>query len=60
MTPEILDLLFPNELPTIKEIEKLYSIGKNGGEIRGKQLGKILLEMCEKEFDLTGASIYRK
>ncbi len=24
MTPEILDLLFPNELPTIKEIEKKY------------------------------------
>ncbi|MBQ0009153.1 MAG: hypothetical protein KBS97_02650 [Firmicutes bacterium] len=45
---------------TIKEIEKLYSVGKNGGDIRGKQLGKILLEMCEKEFDLTGASIYRK
>mgnify|MGYP003297224006 CR=1 FL=1 len=45
---------------TVKEIEKLYSIGKNGGEIRGKQLGKILLEMVEKEFDLTGASIYKK
>ena len=45
---------------TIKEIEKLYSVGKNGGEIRGKQLGKILLEMCEKEFDLTGASIYKR
>ena len=45
---------------TIAEVQKLYSIGKNGGEIRGKQLGKILLEMCEKEFDLTGASIYRK
>lgn len=45
---------------TIKEIQELYSIGKNGGPIRGKQLGKILLEMCEKEFDLTGASIYKK
>lgn len=45
---------------TIKEVQRLYSIGKNSGEIRGKQLGKILLEMCEKEFDLTGASIYRK
>lgn len=45
---------------TINEVQRLYSIGKNGGEIRGKQLGKILLEMCEKEFDLTGASIYRK
>lgn len=45
---------------TIKEVQELYSIGKNGGSIRGKQLGKILLEMCEKEFDLTGASIYKK
>lgn len=45
---------------TINEVQRLYSIGKNGGEIRGKQLGKILIEMCEKEFDLTGASIYRK
>lgn len=45
---------------TINEVQKLYSVGKTGGEIRGKQLGKILLEMCEKEFDLTGASIYRK
>lgn len=45
---------------TIKEIERLYSVGKNGGEIRGKQLGKIILEMAEKEFDLTGASIYKK
>lgn len=45
---------------TINEIQRLYSVGKNGGEIRGKQLGKILLEMCEKEFDLTGASIYKK
>lgn len=45
---------------TIKEIQKLYSVGKNGGEIRGKQLGNLLLDMCQKEFDLTGASIYRK
>lgn len=45
---------------SIKEIIKLYSVGKNGGEIRGKQLGNLLLDMCEKEFDLTGASIYRK
>ena len=45
---------------TINEIQRLYSVGKNGGEIRGKQLGKILLEMCEKEFDLTGAAIYKK
>lgn len=45
---------------TINEIQKLYSIGKNSGEIRGKQLGNLLREMCEKEFDLTGASIYKK
>lgn len=45
---------------TIKEVAKLYSVGKNGGEIRGKQLGNLLTDMCEKEFDLTGASIYRK
>lgn len=45
---------------TINEVQRLYSVGKTGGDIRGKQLGKILLEMCEKEFDLTGASIYRK
>ena len=45
---------------TINEIQKLYSIGKNGGEIRGKQLGNLLNDMCVKEFDLTGASIYRK
>ena len=45
---------------TINEIQRLYSVGKNGGDIRGKQLGKILREMCVKEFDLTGASIYKK
>ena len=45
---------------TIKEIQQMYSLGKNGGEIRGKQLAKILSEMCEKEFDLTGAAIYKK
>ena len=45
---------------TINEIQQLYSIGKNGGAIRGKQLGNLLTDMCEKEFDLTGASIYRK
>ena len=45
---------------TIKEIQQLYSVGKNGGAIRGKQLGTLLTEMCEKEYDLTGASIYRK
>lgn len=45
---------------TIQEIQQLYSIGRNGGAIRGKQLGNLLKDMCEKEFDLTGASIYRK
>ena len=45
---------------TIDEIQQLYSIGRNGGAIRGKQLGNLLTEMCDKEFDLTGASIYRK
>ena len=45
---------------TIAEIQSLYSIGRNGGSIRGKQLGNLLKDMCEKEFDLTGASIYRK
>ena len=45
---------------TISEIQSLYSIGRNGGAIRGKQLGNLLKDMCEKEYDLTGASIYRK
>ena len=45
---------------TIDEIQQLYSVGRNGGAIRGKQLGNLLTEMCEKEYDLTGASIYRK
>ena len=44
---------------TIGEIQEMYSIGKNGGHIRGKQLGNILTSMC-KEFDLTGVSIYKK
>lgn len=44
----------------IDEIQQLYSVGKNSGEIRGKQLGNILREMCESEFDITGTSIYRK
>ena len=45
---------------TINEIQKLYSVGKNGGEIRGKQLGNLLREMCGEEFDLTGVAIYKK
>ena len=45
---------------TIQEVQQLYSVGRNGGAIRGKQLGSLLSDMCVKEFDLTGASIYRK
>ena len=45
---------------TIDEIQQLYSLGRNGGAIRGKQLGNLLNDMCIKEFDLTGASIYKK
>lgn len=45
---------------SIKEIQQLYSVGKTGGEIRAKQLANILEEMCSKEYDFTGASIYRK
>ena len=45
---------------TIQEIQQLYSIGRNGGAIRGKQLGNLLKDMCEREYDLTGASIYKK
>lgn len=51
--------IFTSEF-TIDEIQKMYSLGKNGGEIRGKQLGNILKETCESEFDLTGASVYKK
>ena len=51
--------IFTSEF-TIEEIQKMYSVGKNGGEIRGKQLGNILRESCESEFDLTGVSVYKK
>ena len=51
--------LFSSEF-TIDEIQQLYSNGRNGGAIRGKQLGNLLNDMCIKEYDLTGASIYRK
>ncbi|MCR5333163.1 MAG: hypothetical protein K6E11_04025 [Bacilli bacterium] len=44
---------------TIDEIQKMYAIGKSGGSIRARQLGDILRSMA-KEYDLTGASIYRK
>lgn len=45
---------------SIKEIQQLYSVGKTGGDIRARQLANLLEEMCGEEFDLTGASIYRK
>lgn len=45
---------------SIKEIQQLYSVGKTGGDIRARQLTNLLEEMCGEEFDLTGASIYRK
>jgi len=45
---------------SLDEIQQLYSVGKNSGEIRGKQLANILREMCEEEYDVTGTSVYRK
>lgn len=45
---------------SIGEICELYKVGKSGGEIRARQLANMLEEMCGQEFDLTGASIYRK
>ena len=45
---------------SINEIQQLYSIGKSGGDIRARQLANVLEEMCGEEFDLTGASIYKK
>lgn len=45
---------------TISEIQKMYSIGAASGEIRGKQLARLLKEMCIKEFDISGVSLYRK
>ena len=45
---------------TIEEIQKMYSIGANSGEIRGKQLMRLLKDMCVKEYDLSGVSLYRK
>jgi hypothetical protein len=44
---------------SINEIQEMYSIGKNGGYLRGKQLGSLLTSMC-KDFDLTGVSVYKK
>lgn len=51
--------MFSSEF-TIQEIQQLYTLRGNGGSIRGKQLGSLLTDMSEKEYDLTGASIYRK
>lgn len=45
---------------TFEEIQKMYSIGVNSGEIRGKQLMRLLKDMCGKEYDLSGVSLYRK
>ena len=45
---------------SMEEIKKMYSMGLNSGEIRGKQLGRLLKDMCEKEYDLSGVSLYRK
>lgn len=44
---------------SISEIQQMYSIGRGGGAIRGRQLGEVLTSMC-KEFDLTGVSLYKK
>lgn len=45
---------------SIGEIQELYSVGKVGGEIRAKQLGNILKEMCGKEIDFTGVAHHKK
>lgn len=45
---------------SISEIQELYKVGKAGADIRARQLVKLLKEMCKEEYDLTGASIYRK
>lgn len=41
------------------EIQEMYSIGKSGGNIRGKQLAKILDNMS-KVFDITGIVTYKR
>ena len=51
-------LTFFSSMYSIKEIQELYSIGRSGGYLRGKQLGLLLSDMCGKEYDLTGVSIY--
>ena len=45
---------------SIQQVQQMYSLGKTGGFIRGKQLGSLLSDMCGKEYDITGVSIYRK
>jgi primosomal protein DnaI len=42
---------------TINEIGQLYETSK-AGSIRAKQLSRLLKEMCEEEFDLSGLSVY--
>lgn len=39
---------------SIAQIQQMYSVGKTGGFIRGKQLASLLKDMCEEEYDLTG------
>lgn len=63
----ILTKRFKQDLPTliaseftINEIQRLYGVGKNGGDIRAKQLGNILREMCDNEFNLTGVKFAKK
>ena len=42
---------------SINEIGQLYETSK-AGSIRAKQLSRLLKEMCEEEFDLSGLSVY--
>ncbi len=42
------------------DIKEMYTLGKNAGSIRAKQLINILVSACDKEIDMTGVSIYRK
>ena len=51
-------LTFFSSLFSIKEIQRMYSVGKSGGFIRAKQLALLLTDMCESEYDLTGVSLY--
>lgn len=42
------------------EIEELYSVGKGAGRIMARRLFDLLRENALKEFDLTGAALYRQ